>query len=39
MKEKTLWNEKTSESGAAPENQQDIRGLQRMICSEGAARE
>lgn len=39
MKEKTLWNEKTSESGADPENQQDIRGLQRMICSEGAARE
>lgn len=39
MKEKSVWNEKNSGSGADPENQQGIRSLQRMICSEGAVRE
>lgn len=34
-----VWNEKNSWSGADPENQQNIRGLQKMICSEGAVRE
>jgi len=39
MKEKSVWNEKNSGSRADPEYQRDIRGLQRMICSEWAVRE
>lgn len=35
----SVWNEKNSWSRADPENQQNIRGLQKMICSEGAVRE